>query len=448
MFYAENQIQSLLDCQVCEAKFEDPRILSCGISYCSKCILSMLTTDKRRIKCKNCAKTHEVPEDGFPPNLVAVKFLQLKANEVIQSKLVDDIKTIANYIKEYVAKITVFNSNSETLIREHCGKVKTDVHLTIKEAHLKLEKIGVDLLKKIDSEEIKYVQQITSVRSNNEEIKKVIEKVEAFDARKNNLLNRFRINETDLRNLLNEATYLQVSLETCFANIQGDPFSKKLVFEKASLEIDSSIIGKLKYQDSRIEFAKNENKFQVIDFCSKLNSVLEEDDTHFLSDLQAFNDNSLVLVYFNKQRNLNIACLDLKGNVLKENNNLIINGNFNTIKDVAISTAKDTTNTWVYIFTEEKNQSGDQFRLMTVDENFNFFKQVMLSQKIDFMDSNGENLFAVHGQNKKFNLITVYNKNLEITNKIGQNFSRRPFYFPYPMDSFMLNNDFFFINGT
>ena len=68
---------SILSCSSCDQKFKDPRMLPCGKSFCNNCIDLLADTNKLKIKCQNCGKTHEIPQEGFPQSIELTKILPL-----------------------------------------------------------------------------------------------------------------------------------------------------------------------------------------------------------------------------------------------------------------------------------------------------------------------------------------------------------------------------------
>ena len=73
MFFQADTINSILNCNVCENKMFDPRLLPCGKSVCHRCVDAIADTGKKRIECENCAKIHDIPDDGFPKILALQK---------------------------------------------------------------------------------------------------------------------------------------------------------------------------------------------------------------------------------------------------------------------------------------------------------------------------------------------------------------------------------------
>ena len=44
-------IEELITCMICHEIFEDPRILSCGDTYCQKCLVGYARVNGNRFKC-------------------------------------------------------------------------------------------------------------------------------------------------------------------------------------------------------------------------------------------------------------------------------------------------------------------------------------------------------------------------------------------------------------
>ena len=79
MFYQADAIDGILICKICDNKMVDPRLLPCGRSVCHRCVDLIADTDKKRIKCQNCAKIHVIPDDGFLKNLTIQELLEFEA---------------------------------------------------------------------------------------------------------------------------------------------------------------------------------------------------------------------------------------------------------------------------------------------------------------------------------------------------------------------------------
>ena len=99
MFYQADNINSVLICFVCENKMDDPRFLPCGKSVCNKCVDCLSDTDKRKVKCQYCGKTHELLQDGFPINLALKDLLDIAAKDVSHFKQMGEFKSALDSLK-------------------------------------------------------------------------------------------------------------------------------------------------------------------------------------------------------------------------------------------------------------------------------------------------------------------------------------------------------------
>ncbi len=149
MFFQADAINNVLICDVCEEKLVDPRLLPCGKSVCQKCVDFLADTEKKRIKCQSCAKTHELPDDGFLKNLTLQNILEIEAKEVFQSNQVEEFKKILDTLNATKQSIESTLESGDAKIRDHCDKVKNEMQLAIEQAHAKLDEIHKEFMTKL-----------------------------------------------------------------------------------------------------------------------------------------------------------------------------------------------------------------------------------------------------------------------------------------------------------
>jgi hypothetical protein len=65
-----------------------------------------------------------MPENGFPKNKLLFKLLQKKPNEVYRGKLVENLRSQLDTIRNGCIKLGDEMKNSKNKIKEHCEKVK------------------------------------------------------------------------------------------------------------------------------------------------------------------------------------------------------------------------------------------------------------------------------------------------------------------------------------
>ena len=57
-------VRFFLSCTLCKGTYQDSRILSCGHSFCVKCIVKEYQ-DAEKMKCNNCQELFQMPSGGF-----------------------------------------------------------------------------------------------------------------------------------------------------------------------------------------------------------------------------------------------------------------------------------------------------------------------------------------------------------------------------------------------
>ncbi len=121
----------MLNCQRCNEKFVEPRVLPCGYTVCSSCILSL--TNNQSLNCSLCNKIHPIPKEGFPVNQIAFNLLTHKMTD-------------ANLIEIYqkLVQLKFSTENSEDHIRNNCVQLRRLVRK-------RYDQIIFDLNQKYDS---------------------------------------------------------------------------------------------------------------------------------------------------------------------------------------------------------------------------------------------------------------------------------------------------------
>jgi len=85
------QLDDITECPICTEVYTDPRVLSCGHTYCLKCIEAW-SKDKQpgdKLACPLCRKEFIVPDNGvsdLPKNYFVASFLQMKELSSVESK--------------------------------------------------------------------------------------------------------------------------------------------------------------------------------------------------------------------------------------------------------------------------------------------------------------------------------------------------------------------------
>jgi hypothetical protein len=397
-----------------------------------------IDADKKRIKCQNCAKIHEIPDEGFPKNLTLQELLECKAKEVFQSNHIKEFKNILDILNATKESIETTLECGDVKIRDHCDKVRNDMQLAIEQAHAKLDEFHKDFMEEIDNHEKECQAKFKTIQQNKGDIKKAINESNELLSKSNLLLKQFNIDQTELAKLLESAQLHLNNLETAKDKLQREMFNESsLKFEKQKI-FDSNVIGKIVKQNIELYFLENIENMRVFDLVSKIEC------TGYCACLQPFKSNGFLFLYSDNNI-LNLLCLDKNGNTLFEKKDLIKNKEIDEF--IYLNCVSSPQNKIVYIFTEEKHskQKKTFINLRSFDENFNLLAEIKLDKKPNYYGVNGENLFLLN-KSEQCSTISMYNQNLEIVHKFGQENSSVPFYFSPKTDVFLVSNQYFIIN--
>ena len=134
MFYVETEISEIVICPYCVNKYDDPRNVSCGNSFCMPCIEFLTKEESNGFQCPVCDEFHKRPKKGFSKNLNLAKLCEKKANKVSRSSLADSFEVQLNEIKLNVNKLAKENELGVDKIKDYCDGLRNEVQLHLEES--------------------------------------------------------------------------------------------------------------------------------------------------------------------------------------------------------------------------------------------------------------------------------------------------------------------------
>ena len=448
MFYEASELDCLLVCKICDQKLQDPRVLPCGHTFCNRCIEAVAETDKIRIKCNNCAKTHEIPLEGFPENSTLNQIIRLKSNEVFRGLLVKDFKRICETIREKTEKLESDLVIGATLIRNHCDKARNDAQLTIEEAHVKLEEIKKEFLDEIDEYERACQEQFKQIQQNKTEIDKILTESKDFLNKSDALHKQFDINEKDIKARQNEANMVLENLETVEEKFYSNMFKGvNFKFEKNVEGLVSNYLGYLKRQNIDLHYLENVSTINEIGLTNKFNDF---DVTTQLRCIP-FQNRHFICAYINKNKNFNIALIDNETNIRIERKNVITCPKFQHIIGGCVGAY--SSNHIIYVLSMEKFSDKENPDLIarSFDENLNLISTLKLDFIKAFLYSFDGLLYLGRIKEEddcsEFDHLTSYNSKFDVIQKLErQEDENLPFYFPISTFNVLINDQFYMIS--
>ena len=291
MFFQADAINIILNCEVCEHKMVDPRLLPCGKSVCHGCVDAIADKGKKRIECENCTKIHDIPDDGFPKSLALQKLLECGAKEVSHPSLKEEFKRFLDILDKTKQSIESTLECGDATIRDQCDKVRNDMQLAIEQAHAKLDEMHREFMEEIDNHEKECQAKLKSIKQNKDDIEKALKESNELLSKSNRLLKQFKIDQTEISTLFDNSQLLLTNLEQIKDGIQRDMFNESLLKFERPKSFDSNVIGKIVKQNIELYFLENIENTRELDFISKI------EYTNYFPGLQPFKSNSFLSLY-------------------------------------------------------------------------------------------------------------------------------------------------------
>ena len=110
-FYEEKKISNALSCKKCHERLDEPRILPCGDSICTKCLSTIKIKNKQVFDCIVCKKQHIMPENGLLINKVLLDLLSVQPTDVYRGKSVETLKESLNLMHKNIASLKFVINN-------------------------------------------------------------------------------------------------------------------------------------------------------------------------------------------------------------------------------------------------------------------------------------------------------------------------------------------------
>ena len=232
MFYEETDISELVICPYCKNKYNDPRLVSCGNSFCRACIEFLTKSGTNGFQCCVCDTFHEQPKNGFSKNINLAKLCEKKANKVYRSPLANAFETDLDELKLSMGKLSKQNDLGADKIKEYCDGLRNKVQLHLEESIENLKKKSLKLIQKIDEHENETMLKFNA--NHNLRLDTFLSETRQFHEKWADYLKQFEINEEEIKVALLEAKKLKVEL-----NKESDLLVSKL-FHNNLLKFEKS----------------------------------------------------------------------------------------------------------------------------------------------------------------------------------------------------------------
>ena len=287
LFKMNKDLKSYLICKLCDETYEDPIILPCYKTICSKHVFIETTGDS--FKCNLCKSDHPITTNGFTENEEIANLLNL-SKDFIHLDLSENNKKaeeLCNEFESIINKSELLAKDPLCYMFEYFNKIKIDLDLS-REKYVKIiEDQYFKMLKEIEEIEKDLKLNLNAIEISeglNESNKLLKEKLDEFysSSTKTSIINDNKW--TDLR--------YKIEKNILIAEYQLNKFESKLLMNKSY---------KFKPNNTLTEI-------NIGDLCVMDNKFINEDKSKHSIRFKVDNLNTLQPNQIRVSRDLHFAC--------------------------------------------------------------------------------------------------------------------------------------------
>jgi hypothetical protein len=243
MFYEEEQIRNVLNCEKCNNRLDEPKILPCGSTVCVQCI-SALKIINHKFECTMCEKSHSVPLDGFPTSKVIQNLLTVKPNEIPRTDSVRQLQTTLNEIQQKINQFAVGLESGIERIKEYSLNLRNEVLNCTKLKVQRIYEINDLFMREINQYEKECIEAFEKNKEDKEYFNRIIKETNIFQNDWNLQLKHFEISDSTFTQANQSGIKLMQMLD--IEKLRLDDFvfdGNRLKFERNNSKITSNILG-------------------------------------------------------------------------------------------------------------------------------------------------------------------------------------------------------------
>ncbi len=196
-----------------------------------------------------CLKQHNIPEEGFIINEFILKTLELKPQKVYRCPSYESFDSLLNELQSNINEIVDKLNRPEVKIRDYCDKLRNKIDIATETLIDNINKFRTKMLTDINTYESNCIKSLKQIDKRDLYVKIVKENVDKLD-RMQNYLNNCKIEENSVKKMTQDAKMSEYKLKNLLKILNGYLFGSNLLhFDESIRTIDSSLIGKLDYEN-------------------------------------------------------------------------------------------------------------------------------------------------------------------------------------------------------
>jgi len=172
MFYEQNQVENLLNCQICNQRYDKPYLLPCLKTICSRCLLKHLNSSKT-ILCPYCSIDHQlqtatkskVVGDSnetlrLPINETIQELLNMKPVDVQRADLCRNMSDILKTIGEKLEQIDKTESSAQQSLLDYFELIKIELNQSTNHLIEQINKQREHMIQEIDYLKVQSIENL------------------------------------------------------------------------------------------------------------------------------------------------------------------------------------------------------------------------------------------------------------------------------------------------
>ena len=148
-------VNDTITCISCKEKLKAPVILPCGHSICKHHVdeEEEKSNKRRKIQCKSCNKTHNIPKNGFVPNKTLESLIEINIDQLDLGKEYNSVLEKLNDFEELLEQFNKAKNDPETRIHSVLSDLRNKVDLKREELKQDIDKKALEIIEKINEYE-------------------------------------------------------------------------------------------------------------------------------------------------------------------------------------------------------------------------------------------------------------------------------------------------------
>ena len=447
MLYGQECLLSLVECEMCQSKLKEAKILLCG-HFCSNCVTQLtinVNETTREFQCKSCDEIHMVPKNGFKSWKALDKFYskELNLEEIYRGESAEKLKGNLKQIQKQIDELDYSLTNSIDTVKEHCVNLRNEVDLEAEITMKRIQDIRDEMITEIDIYQANCISNLESDKIQKEGFSGFIDELRSFHKEWSEYLKKYQINDSEINTVNNLVLELNQRFKKEKVNLDKMIFNKKsMKFVKNNSKFEKSFLGNF---DFKTIGAIDINQFKNVQFTDILTNLHGTFSPYL--DFDLFEEDKIAVAYPDTSNYISISIIDKNREISKSTQtSLSFTDDNNTYFSLQLKTSKDLLA--VYFSYYDYNYSSDRYFIASISSNLQIINSTSISYPVISLDVNKTNIYCLTNQSGY--KIMIFNHQLSNVRNIGQNkYTQKPFYFSNAIiQTINKNNKLYCLNTT